>query len=569
MDMAEKRDTFEELVKSLAISERREMLDRLVDASESDSGVSATKAATESSEQALADAAAKHARFSEVGFFVRLWFKLLAFLSSCTAEEKYNEHLVAELGRKLGQKYGTYFSASKRIYTSLLYKDLVFLESFRTFFLPYINEYDKRRGDFYILLSSLIAPETAAEISATLDPSSEPYETESVKDIHSAFSKKMDDVFERFPAEEKRKMYQAAQSAEWIVTYESLSLNRTILQFADTTGDGQMCPIDMLTDDFKKISSVLYSAEKIPVHLLEAFFIFMNQDKVQDEAFSFDRECTDFVRTAVNNLTEIANFRTRVPLADFVRFSSGDISWEPEPERGGEDWFKLFRVAWKERFEKRFSEWAKLRDKHMLKKRALAFLERGDSAELEFIPWQNSWIEFKFSREAVLLFLKSFFSGVYPRRMSKILRVILAEGDFYKRENLSEFTDGFNTLEHCKRDIDEFEMRLAPNGDIGADFALALNEKAGTHSGNTRLKHLMATVESDAESLCTRVINAMKSLDLVLGGILNVSQGGQYDTLSNLSSIQGVESADFRTDIVSVKYKIEECLNIINELSMQ
>ena len=567
--MVEKKDTFEELVKSLANSERREMLDRIGEVAEGGANASEAKAAAEKHGGAIADVDAKRTRFSETGVLVRFWFALLAFFSSSTAEEKYNAHLVAELGRSLSQKYGVYFSLSKRMYTDLLYQDLVFLESIRSFFLPYINEYGKHRGDFYILLASLVAPGPAEAISAALDPSSESYDDNDPKELHAALVKRMDEAFDSFPAEDKGRMYQAAQSAEWISSFAELSLNRTILQFSDTAGSGQMCPVDTLTEDFKKLSSVLASAEKIPVRLLEAFFIFMQKDKMQDEAFSFDQECEEFVKKAVNSLAGIAGFRSRIPLADFVRFSTADISWEPEPDRAGEDWFRLFKVAWKGHFEKRFAQWAKLRDKFVLKKHALNFLECVELPPLEYAPWEDSWVKFKFSRQTILLFLKAFFSGVYSKRISRVLRIIMAEGDFYKRENLSEFTDAFNALEHGKQDVAEFESRLAPKGDIGEGFALALAEKKGTLSGKARLERLMATVESDAEGLCTRTLAAMKSLDRVLCGILSVSQDGEYDTLSNLSSIHGTESESFRSEIASVRYRIQECIEIINDLAKQ
>ena len=567
--MSEKRDTFDELVKSLAVSERREMLDRLAELSEVDTTASETEGGAESAQKALVGPDENKIRFSEASFFVRFWFKLLSFFSSSTPEEKYNAHLVAELGRKLNQKYGAYFSLPKRMYTDLLYQDLVFLENIRSYFLPFVNEYDKHRGDFYILLSSLIAPESAATISMSLDPSSEPYDNDSPKDLHSAYLKKMDETFSTFSPEEKAKIYQAAQAAEWLSSFEGLSLNRTILQFADTTGTGQMCPIDTVVDDFKKLSSILASAVKIPTRLIETLFIFSQKDKMEDESFSFDRECTEFVRVSVNNLTGIASFRSRVPIADFVRFSSADIVWEPVSTRAGEDWFMLFKASWKERFERRFEEWAKLRDKHALKKRALTFLEARELPTLEYTPWADSWVPFNFHRETVLLFLKAFFSGVYLRRISKVLRIILAEGDFYKRENLSEFTDDFNILEHAKADIDDFERRLAPKGDIGEGFELALTEKKGTHSGKARLDHLMSTVESEAESLCTRQVAAMRSMHLILGGILNVSRGGQYDTLANLSSLQGSENGSFRPEISSARFALEECVGIIEELSKQ
>ena len=164
--MAGKKDTFDELVKSLAVTERREMLDRLADLTEVESAIA--EAVPDSSGKVLETVSAEKAkkiRLSDETFFIRLWFRILAFFSSSSAEDKYNEFLVAELGRKLDKKYGTYVSIARRMYTDSMYQDFVFLETTRAFFLGYLNEYEKRQGDFYILLSTLIAPQSARAIS--------------------------------------------------------------------------------------------------------------------------------------------------------------------------------------------------------------------------------------------------------------------------------------------------------------------------------------------------------------------------------------------------------------------
>ncbi|MBO8451215.1 MAG: hypothetical protein IAA96_08955 [Spirochaetes bacterium] len=566
--MAGKKDTFDELVKSLAVTERREMLDRLADLTEVESAIA--EAVPDSSGKVLETVSAEKAkkiRLSDETFFIRRWFRIRAFFSSSSAEDKYNEFLVAELGRKLDKKYGTYVSIARRMYTDSMYQDFVFLETTRAFFLGYLNEYEKRQGDFYILLSTLIAPQSARAISTALDPFSESYEQDVQRDVRSSFLRKMDAAFGEFSADERARMYQAAQAAQWLLSFSALPLGKMIAQFSDMTGKGQVCLMDTLSEDFKKLASVLASAVKIPVRLLEALYIFSEQEQVQGESFSFDQECTKFVKLAVSYLSGINSFRGRIPVSDFVRFSCRDILWEPLPERQGEDWFKLFKNAWKLRFEKRFSEWMKLHDRYMLKKRALSFLGCAELPSLEFIPWEASWVPLKFRREVVFLFLKAFFSGVYPKQMSKVLKVILVEGDFYRRENLVEFTDAFNVLEHQKQDIADFEQRLSPKGDLGEGFSLALTEKMGTHNGKTRLEHLMMTVESEADVFYTKTLSALQSMDSVIGGILDINRGGPYETLANLSVLQGIQNDTFRSDLSSVRAKIQEAIDILTVLS--
>lgn len=564
--LTEKKDTFDELVKSLAVTERREMLNRLADVTEVETAISSATPEAESFFNAKASEKEKKIRLSDEALIVRVWFKIMAFFSSSTADEKYQEYLVADLGKKLDRKFSPYISVQRRMYTDSMYQDLVFLNTARNFFVPLIIEYEKQRGDFYILLSSLVAPESYKNISAVLDPFTESYERDISKDVRSSFLKKMEKSFSDFSSEEKNKMYQAAQAAHWLSTFASLPLEHLILRFSDMTGKGQMCLLDTATDDLKKLASVFASALNIPVLLLEAFYIFSEQDKIQDESFSFDQECTKFVKVAVNYLLGITSFRTRIPVVDFVRFSIADILWEPDIDRKGEDWFSLFKTAWKMRFEKKLAEWMKLHDNFILKKRALAFLGCAEMPSLEFTPWDAVWFPMKFHREPVFLFLKAFFSTVYPKQISKILKLILVEGDFYKRENLVEFTDAFNVLEHQRQDIADFEQRLSPKGDLGEGFALALKEKVGTYNGKNRLEHLMANVESEAEVFYSKTLSAFQSMDAILGGILDVSRGGPYETLINMAAIQGKQNDIFRKDLSSVRFKIQDAIDILSSL---
>lgn len=562
-----KKDTFDELVKSLADTERREMLNRLADVTEVETAISNAVPESENFFDIKANAKEKKVQLSDESLLVRLWFKILAFFSSSTPDEKYHDYLVMDLGKRIERKFGTYISIQRRMYTDAMYQDLSFLNTARNFFIPLMAEYEKQRGDFYILLSSLIAPESYKNISAALDPFTESYEEEDIpKDIRSSFLKKMEKAFTEFSADEKNKMYQAAQAAQWLSSFCSLQLDRLVLQFSDMTGKGQMCLLDAVVDDLKKLASVLSSALKIPMLLVEALYIFSEQDKIQDSSFSLDQECAKFVKVAVNYLLGITSFKSRIPVADFVRFSCGDILWEPDIERQGEDWFNLFKSAWKKRFEKRLGEWIKLHDKFILKKKALVFLGCTEAPSLEFTPWDAVWFPMKFRREPVFLFLKAFFSSVYPRQISKNLKIILVEGDFYKRENLVEFTDAFNVLEHQKQDISDFEHRLSPKGDLGEGFALALTEKIGTHNGKSRLEHLMANVESETEVFYTRVLSAFQSMDAILGGILDVSRGGPYETLINMAAIQGKQNETFRKDLSAVRFKIQEGIEILSSL---
>jgi len=181
-------------------------------------------------------------------------------------------------------------------------------------------------------------------------------------------------------------------------------------------------------------------------------------------------------------------------------------------------------------------------------------------------PWEGMWLPLSLSRELTIAFLKGVFRKLYPAVIMKPLKVLLIEGDFYRRENLVEYTDAFSTLEHQQQVLDTFETRLSPKGDIGEGFELIQREKIATVKGKARLENLMLSIESEAEMIAGRVISAFRSMDAILGGVLNVVRGGPYETLINLASIQGKQNDKFRKDLAGVCQLMRDIIEILEEI---
>ena len=58
-----------------------------------------------------------------------------------------------------------------------------------------------------------------------------------------------------------------------------------------------------------------------------------------------------------------------------------------------------------------------------------------------------------------------------------------------------------------------------------------------TVKGKARLENMMLTTDSETETIIGKAVTAFTSMDLILGGILDVVRAG-YETLVNLASIQ-------------------------------
>jgi hypothetical protein len=180
-------------------------------------------------------------------------------------------------------------------------------------------------------------------------------------------------------------------------------------------------------------------------------------------------------------------------------------------------------------------------------------------------PWKNMWIPLVLRREVSFRFVKGIFKKIYPQVLMKPLKILLIEGDFYRRENLIEYTDAFSNLEHMAQTVDLFEARLSAKGDLGEVFVLLQKEKVATVRGKTRLENLMLTTNSETDMIIGKAISSFRSIDAILGGILSVVRGGPYETLVNLASIQGRANDKYRKDLAVVRQRIQEACQILEE----
>ncbi len=553
--MNENSNTFERLVLSLESSQRQDMLRQLAEKNEQ---LENTLAPVRRAEGELPEVQSfSDRKLLEEPFLVRLWFTIIAFFSSSSPTRIYSESLVTRLGKKLSVSYGRLIDTRQRIYSGELYQELLKLRKVQGFFTSLLTAYENDKGAFYIILGSMYLPHTCSQILKTTDPFSVPYDQELHKDVRQSFLREMETIFAALPEKERGHMYQVVQAIEWMRNFTLIPFERMLLRYIVVEGIKPSCTIDTIEDEMKILAHVLSGGKKIPILLLESLFLFTMQEEMLNDKFDMEKECEVFVATATVNLSGIRQFKNNVPVTEFVRFSLHDVAWQPSYTERGEDWFQLFKNAWKKRFDEKWSEWNRLHRKAMLEKNTRLFLGVDSVPRLLYHPWEGLWLRLSLRREFSISFLKALFSNIYPLDMMKPLKILLLDGDFYRRENMAEYTDAFSTLEHMHQQLETFENRLSPKGDLGEGFLLLHAEKGASVKGKARLENLMLNIDFEAEVIIGRAVTAFRSMDAILGGVLGVVRGGPYETLVNMASIQGKYNERYRKELESVRSQIQ------------
>jgi hypothetical protein len=327
------------------------------------------------------------------------------------------------------------------------------------------------------------------------------------------------------------------------------------------------CPLNSVSDELECIAQVLCTARKIQPVLIEALYMFSVQTRLDEEDFDIETETETFMSSATEQIALIRMFINSIPLKKLTAASLRTYVWQPVSAGGVEDWFVTYKTTWRKIFDAKWNEWTRYRKRESVKQQIAKLLSTDELPQLTNRPWENLWGEQTFYHELSLGFLKGFFTILFSG-MAKPLKIILIEGEFYQRENKVEYTDSYNELNHLAQRMEAFELKLAPAGSIGVFFEQVKAETVQTIQSRTKIETLMRSLDSEAMVLVSQFCGAARSLMAILKGILSPVRDKRYDTLINISTIQGKQNDLFRQRLKTLLDRITQSYDILKELEL-
>jgi hypothetical protein len=133
-----------------------------------------------------------------------------------------------------------------------------------------------------------------------------------------------------------------------------------------------------------------------------------------------------------------------------------------------------------------------------------------------------------------LSFLQTFYSVVFMGEINRIIRPILIDGEFQKRENRTEFTECYNNLIKLDDLIKRFDRDISPAGDYGKRYAQAKADMSSLPVKRRKVQIVMEEASADAAKILIQTREAMQGMVRILGGVIG-KKDENYDALSNLS----------------------------------
>jgi heme oxygenase len=555
---------FNRLASELTLKERKELLARLSSQSE------LTREPLYAAEEGDAVQNLKR-QYEGMPWYLRLLYFLLGLIRAKPPLNAYEDRMVARLGGVIDSKRRGLYNYRRELLLPEFYRELTNLkESSRFFYTALDVSVNRDKGAFFAFLGSLELPDLHQRLLSETDPAliaqNSPWLPEA--EVHQTALKTMDEIFGGITDEQRNFMYFNARCLFCLKELSAFLYDRLLAAFSFDSALGQVCSARLVQEQLMSLNNILYSMPQVPaMTLLESLFVFMLQDQMGDIAFDVESETKTMLSRAEVSLTGIRNFNKNVPLTLILRCAARKLDMVPRAISGGEDWFIVYRDYWKGRIDGEFKEYAKSRKQAALTELFHQYLKGSVVKPLANAASERKPGAIPVAGSQGLAFLLAFYEIVFIPDLNKILRPILLDGEFYKRENRTQFTEAYNDLMKIGDTVRKFDARLSAEGDYGKRYEAARGEMSSLSVKRRKIQMVVQEASEESMKMITGAREAFKAMVQVLDGILRKDSAGVFDTISNLQALGGKNSAALTSGIDQAVVKLESALKLLDEVN--
>jgi hypothetical protein len=447
---------------------------------------------------------------------------------------------MSKMGRDVEDKAPGFYNFQKDMLLAAFREELVNLRDGSRFFYSALDaSLNRDKGGLMVFLGSLEMPEIHKLIVKETDPkelASKYPELDEVELRQRAF-KEMEDAMEGITEGQRNVMYKNARSLYCLKQLSAFLFDRMINTFIfDSTVQGNICPAASVRDQLLVLNNILFSLKEVPpMTLLESLFIFVLMEQSGESGFDIQNEMRKLLSKAEASLKMVKDFNQQVPLTILLRCMSRNMSIKPQNIGGGEDWFAVYREHWKMQVDEQFTGFIRTRRQRDLQNSFKYFLKGTNLKFLDNVYSDSNPLGISVKGSYGLSFLQTFYSVVFMGEINKIIRPILIDGEFHKRENRAEFTESYNNLIKLDDLIKRFDRDISPAGDYGKRYAQAKADMSSLPVKRRKVQIVLEDAAKDSTKILNQTREAMQGMVRILGGITGKIKDESYDTLSNLS----------------------------------
>ncbi|MDR3167921.1 MAG: DUF5312 domain-containing protein [Treponema sp.] len=558
---------FGRLAAGLSLEERKELLDKLTLHSE------ISRELLYKEKEYSFSALSEEEYYHQLPWYIRLKYILISFFNDIPPKLAFENHQIAQVGKIINRRDPELYDYRRDLLLPKLQEKFVRLKSAARFFYDTLNQSINRdKGAFYAFLASLEMEDIHNRLVSSTDPERLIAENPTVceKDLCQIALNNLEQTLLLMTEEEKSRMYTDVRSLNYLKALSTFPFDRIILNFIPDSASGHLvCKGHFVRDVLTVLQNVLFSLKQVPsMTLLESLFVFNLQDHTGETTpFDITLEMRHLLSMAEKALMIIRDFNQDVPLTLILRCISRNMSLVPKDIGGGEDWFVAYRDYWKRQVDTQLSEYQRTRRYTELVSTLRQFLKGSALKTLHYVVSQYNPDGFPLPKAMELSFLMTFYSNVFMPDIYPVLKTILIEGEFYRLESRTQFTEIYNELIILEDAILQFESHLSPEGKYGKYYFPLKSESASGSLKRRKIQRIIGEASMEAEGIVTAAEQTIAELIKTLEGFIKKDSEGNYDALVNIIQIS-LKTPNFISGIGNAIGQLQQVLQFLYAIDM-
>ncbi|MDR2467812.1 MAG: DUF5312 domain-containing protein [Spirochaetaceae bacterium] len=559
--MIDERGTFDHLVSRLNQDDKQKLLEKIKNRS-----ILSSNPLIDEKQRVVIEKPEE--RYQNLSILQKIWYWIVALFSGRTPRDIYMNSLTAMEGRLINERYPGMFDHQENLLKGGFRREVQNLKDAARFLYTTLEITVQRdRGAFFGYLGSLKMPALHEQLIQGSDPdyiASEHPDTIDAK-LRVIALEFIEKTINSISEDERHAMYENTRTLFTTKALASFLYDRLIMAFTVKTKDDSACPVAVVRSQLYELANILYSLKNVPsTDLLSALFLFTITVSNKEDADQ-DAELQKFLQYAERSLAVIRNFNKNVPLLRIIRCATRDFDWEPVELSGGEEWFSVYKNYWFDLTNERFGEWIYARKNAALLHSFETFFAGMQLEEIENALSGTNDEGIPVDGTMTLSFLLTFHKRIVMPGINTVIRPILVDGEFYKKENRAEFMEAYNVLIKLDDTIKKFDSCLAKSGEYGKLWMQIENDMQSIPVRRRKTQALIDEVNQQALKIGTEAKKALVSMQNVLVGILERNENARYDTLINFAKLAG-KGSTFNDGLAKAIADIEQAVNILEDI---
>ena len=507
--------------------------------------------------------------YKELPWFVRLFYFVIGFFSGKAAVKVYENGQMLAMGRSIeASAPGVYDYRNNRLSEGFLFLLVELKDAARFFYNVLDTSINKDRGAFYAILGSLEMEDLHKQLQGECNPQAVFKKHPDIlpSNLRQATLRVMDETLQTIPESKRGIMFYHARSLNYLKEMSCFLFDRFILAFEGVPGV-RFCRVNSSVREMLfSLDNILFSLRDPPtLSLFESLFVYELETRAGESGFDMDAEMVSLLSQAEKALATIRGFNTRIPLTRLIRCATRNTKYSPAQISGGEDWFQVYRNYWKQQTETALAEYF-IGKKYQDVIGSLEAFFGAAPQPLANVASNANGDGFPLPEGFALSFLKAFHS-ILQGSIHSVLRPIIMEGEFTRREDRMGLTEAYNDLLYTAGHIQKLDEKMAPSGEYGKLYALARKETEALSVKRRKMQSIQQEASKEAWAIILRSCDGMKNIVVLLEGILSKDQSAERACLVNFNKLAGKTPSVFVGGIAKVIDNLRLALQVLNDMS--